>query len=56
MNPETMDIQKFQSKEEAFKKGFSISLQEEEFKKLKPMNRKQRRAWLRKSKKQKRVR
>lgn len=43
-----MDIEHFKTTDEAQKKGYSIHLSENEYKIVKPMNRRQRREWAKK--------
>jgi hypothetical protein len=50
MNPDTGAIAQFETKEDAIKAGFTVSLTKEQHGLLAGMNRKQRRAWLSKNK------
>lgn len=51
MNPFTNEIKEFESDEEAKKAGFTVPLTKEQASQLNPMNRKQRRDWLKQQRK-----
>lgn len=51
MHPKTYDIQTFPDQHTADSKGYTVPLNTEEAAELRPMNRKQRRAWLKEQRK-----